>query len=55
MQSYALLVVEHGQDVQKLSTAFNTLYASLSASQQRIADQSFRDDAHRGDPTRSSR
>jgi hypothetical protein len=55
MQSYAHLVVEHGQDVQKLSTAFNALYASLSASQRRTADQSFRDDGHRGDPTRSSR
>ena len=54
MQSYAHLVVEHGQDVQKLSAAFTTLYAGLSAPQQRIADQSFRDDAHRGDPTRTS-
>ncbi len=55
MQSYAHLVVEHGQDVQRLSAAFDTLYAGLSALQQRTADQNFRDDAHRGDPTRGSR
>jgi protein CpxP len=53
MQSYAHLVAEHGQDVQKLAAAFDMLYASMSDQQKRIADQSFRDDAHRGDPTRA--
>ena len=53
MQSYAHLVVEHGQDVQRLTAAFDTLYASLSDQQKHIADQSFRDGAHRSDPTRT--
>lgn len=53
MQSYAHLVVEHGEDVQRLTAAFDTLYAGLSDQQKRIADQSFRDGAQRGDPTRT--
>jgi hypothetical protein len=53
MQSYAHLVMEHGQDVQRLTAAFGTLYASLSDQQKHTLDRSFRDDAHRGDPTRA--
>jgi hypothetical protein len=53
MQSYAQLVQAHGQDVQGLATAFDTLYAGLSEPQRRIADQSFRDESRRGDPMRS--
>lgn len=49
MHSYAHLVVEHGRDVQALTAAFDTLYAGLSVQQKRTIDQSFRDDAHRGD------
>ena len=42
MQSYAQLAQLHAQDVQKLTTAFQTLYGSLSEAQKQAADQAFR-------------
>jgi periplasmic protein CpxP/Spy len=42
MSSYAALSMQHAQDLQKLATAFQTLYAALSPDQQKIADQTFR-------------
>ena len=42
MQSYAALSMLHAQDVQKLSIAFQTLYAALTPAQQKTADTVFR-------------
>jgi hypothetical protein len=42
MQSYAEIAGLHAQNVQKLSTAFDTLYAGLTADQQKSADEMFR-------------
>jgi periplasmic protein CpxP/Spy len=53
MQSYAQVAAEHSQDMQKLSSVFQTLYGSMSDSQKRTADQVFRDDsANHGDHAR---
>jgi periplasmic protein CpxP/Spy len=41
MQSYARIAAEHAQSVQKLSDAFQTLYASLSDDQKKAADKEF--------------
>ena len=38
MQTYAMIAQQHAQDVQKLSTAFDTLYASLTPEQKKSAD-----------------
>ena len=43
MASYAQLAMQHAQDVQKLATAFQPLYAALSPDQQKTADVMFRD------------
>ncbi len=43
MQSYAQLAMLHAQDLQNLSAAFQSLYASLSPDQQHTADTMFRD------------
>jgi hypothetical protein len=42
MQSYAAIAEQHAQNVQKLSTAFDTLYATLAPDQQKAADEMFR-------------
>jgi hypothetical protein len=42
MQTYAMIAQQHAQDVQKLSTAFDTLYASLTPEQKKSADDMFR-------------
>lgn len=42
MKSYASLAQLHADNMQKLATAFSTLYASLSDDQKAIADQLFR-------------
>ncbi len=47
MQSYAQLAMLHAQDLQNLTAAFQPLYASFSADQQRIADTMFRNVAIR--------
>ena len=50
MKSYASLAQLHADNMQKLASAFSTLYASLSDDQKAIADQLFRNQhghAHR--------
>ena len=47
LQSYAELTQQHAQNVQKLSTAFSTLYASLTPDQKKTADEMFRSSAER--------
>lgn len=42
MKSYADLAQLHAENMQKLSTAFSTLYASLSDDQKKVADVLFR-------------
>jgi periplasmic protein CpxP/Spy len=42
MQSYSQIAQQHAQDMQKLSTAFQTLYSSLSDEQKKNADEVFR-------------
>jgi periplasmic protein CpxP/Spy len=42
MQSYAQLAQQHAEDMQKLSTAFQTLYDSMSPEQKQNADMVFR-------------
>ncbi|WP_296655351.1 Spy/CpxP family protein refolding chaperone [Paraburkholderia sp.] len=42
MKSYASLAQLHADNMQKLATAFSTLYASLSDDQKAIADELFR-------------
>ncbi len=49
MQSYARVTMNHAQDMQKLVPAFQAVYDVMSDSQKKVADQVFRDDAHRGD------
>lgn len=41
MQSYAAIAEQHAQDMQKLSAAFDKVYASLSPEQQKAADEMF--------------
>jgi hypothetical protein len=45
LQSYAEITQQHAQNVQKLSTAFSTLYASLAPDQKKSADEMFRSSA----------
>jgi protein CpxP len=42
MQSYAQISQQHAQDTQKLATAFQALYGSMSEDQQKNADAVFR-------------
>jgi hypothetical protein len=42
MQSYAEIAQQHARNVRKLSIAFDTLYAGLTADQQKAADEMFR-------------
>jgi hypothetical protein len=42
MQSYAQLAQQHAQDMQKLSSAFQALYDSMSPEQKQNADAVFR-------------
>lgn len=44
MKSYAALAQLHADNMQKLSTAFSTLYASLSDEQKKTADAMFRNE-----------
>ena len=48
MQFYADISAQHAQDVQKLSAAFQTLYASFSDDQKKTADVVFRQSAEHG-------
>jgi len=48
MQSYAQVAEEHAQDVQKLVTAFQGVYDTMSPDQKRTADQLFRNYTERG-------
>jgi hypothetical protein len=41
MQSYAQIAQQHAQNMQKLSAAFQTLYASMSDDQKKNADMVF--------------
>jgi len=45
LQTYAAVAVQHATNVQKLSTAFDALYAGLTADQQKSADEMFRTSA----------
>jgi len=45
MQSYAQIAQEHAEDVQRLVTAFQPLYAAMPDAQKKIADQVFRNAA----------
>jgi periplasmic protein CpxP/Spy len=47
MQSYAKIAQQHAEDTQKLATAFQTLYASMSDDQKKNADTVFRGHEHR--------
>jgi hypothetical protein len=46
LQSYADLAALHAQNVQKLATAFQTLYGALSDEQKKAADVAFRRPPH---------
>jgi hypothetical protein len=48
MTSYGKLADQHAQDVQKLVTAFGTLYNAMSDDQKKNADEYFRHEAMRG-------
>jgi hypothetical protein len=48
MQSYADMAVQHGQDIQRLAVAFQSVYDSLSPSQKQAADALFRARRHGG-------
>ena len=52
MQSYARLAQVHAEDMQRLSTAFQTLYDAMSPAQQQNADAVFRNRPHRAAATR---
>ena len=47
MKSYADMAVAHGQNMQKLAAAFETLYSAMSPEQQKTADAVFRSRAAR--------
>jgi protein CpxP len=48
MQSYARIAQQHADDTQKLATAFQTLYGSMSDDQKKNADTVFRAREDRG-------
>jgi hypothetical protein len=52
MQSYAELARVHADNMQKLSTSFASLYASLSSDQKQVADAVFRNDHARHEAAR---
>ncbi len=52
MRSYQSIVTAHAQGVEKLVPAFQTLYDSMSADQQKTADQLFRDRPGHGSASR---
>jgi periplasmic protein CpxP/Spy len=52
MQSYAQIAQQHAEDTQKLATAFQSLYGSLSDAQKKNADAVFRSHDERRPPTR---
>jgi periplasmic protein CpxP/Spy len=45
MSSYVALSMQHSHDLQKLATAFQALYSSMTPDQQKTADQVFRGSA----------
>jgi protein CpxP len=47
MESYAQVTVDHARDVQNLVAPFKALYAAMSDSQKRVADDMFRADPSR--------
>lgn len=47
LDSYAAITAQHAENVKKLSAAFHTLYAQLSAEQKTAADEMFRATAAR--------
>lgn len=53
MQSYAQIEQTRAQDLQKLVPAFQTLYASLSDEQKKLADQVFRNRAEKAQQRRA--
>ncbi len=48
MQSYAQLAQVHATDMQRLASAFQSLYASLPPQQKKVADTLFQDSTGRG-------
>ena len=54
MQSYAKITQQHAEDMQKLTPAFQTLYASFSDAQKKQADEVFRADAERAHTSRAA-
>jgi protein CpxP len=50
MQSYADIAEEHAEDVKRLVTAFQPLYAAMPDAQKKIADQVFRNAAAKRTP-----
>ena len=48
MKQYAQISQAHAEDMQKLVTAFEPLYTSLSPEQQKLADQTFRHGSEHG-------
>jgi hypothetical protein len=52
MASYAKMAAQHAQDMQNLVPVFDALYASMSETQKRTADQVFRAEAHHGESKR---
>ncbi len=53
MRSYAKISQQHAQDVQALVSPFQALYGKMSQSQKQTADQVFREDANRGQPSQA--
>jgi len=49
LKGYADITEQHAQNVQKLSTAFNPLYAALTPEQKKMADDMFRERAEQRD------
>lgn len=47
MKSYAEMAVEHGQNMQRLATAFETLYNVMPPEQKKVADEVFQNRAMR--------
>lgn len=47
LDNYATISAQHAQNVEKLSAAFNVLYATLSPEQKHAADEMFRNSAQK--------
>ena len=48
MRSYADVARAHADDLQRLATAFDTLYAAMTPEQKTVADRTFREFQGRG-------